>query len=93
MKKIIIGILLIIGANVNAQTYNPKNAVAYAKEWCNKRNTDQYNDYSGQGGDCANFVSQCLKAGGLDLSAGNPTADPLIFVDNGVDNKACLVLK
>jgi len=47
-------------------SYDPDAAVAYADEFCDKRNPD-YNDYTGQGGDDANFVSQCLLAGGQDL--------------------------
>lgn len=47
-------------------SYNPKAAVTYAEQWC-----DGYNpDYPRYNADCASFVSQCLIAGGLDLSAG-----------------------
>ena len=48
-------------------SYDPGSAVSYAYNYCDKRNPD-FNDYTGQGGDCANFVSQCLLAGGQDLS-------------------------
>lgn len=44
--------------------YNVQTAVDYANYWCNKRNP-AYPDYSNSGGDCANFVSQCLIAGGF----------------------------
>ena len=44
--------------------YNVNKAIAYAKKWWNKRNSDYYN-YSQ---DCANFVSQCLYAGGLRMT-------------------------
>ena len=44
-------------------------AVAYAKQWCDRFNP-AYTNYSNAGGDCAAFVSQCLIAGGLDLSKG-----------------------
>ena len=60
--------------------YDPQAAVNYAeKHWKNYNSTDQkscdyYQNYSGRGGDCANFVSQCLIAGGLDLS-GHPGAN------------------
>ena len=47
--------------------YNPNNAIAYAQQWAHSRNPN-YHDYSNEGGDCANFVSQCLIAGGLSLS-------------------------
>lgn len=38
-------------------------AVAYAKRWALGRNP-AYLDFQGLGGDCTNFVSQCLLAGG-----------------------------
>jgi hypothetical protein len=53
--------------------YDPQAAVNYANTWWNGRNPI-YHDYSSEGGDCANFVSQCLIAGGLDLSV-HPSAD------------------
>ena len=43
-------------------TYNRNNAVAYAYAWALKRNPRFY-DFSSVGGDCTNFVSQCLYAG------------------------------
>lgn len=47
-------------------SYNSQAAVAYAERWC-----DGYNpEYPAYDADCASFVSQCLIAGGLDLSAG-----------------------
>jgi hypothetical protein len=58
---------------IKAQNYNPDAAAAYAQQWCNSYNLGAptyYRNYTGDGGDCANFVSQCLIAGGLDLSAG-----------------------
>ncbi len=42
--------------------YNRENAVAYAKEWAFKRNS-QYLNFDGIGGDCTSFASQCLYAG------------------------------
>ena len=62
-------------------TYDPLAAVNYADTWWNGRNSN-YHDYSSSGGDCANFVSQCLIAGGLDLSVcGSCT---------WIDDKGCL---
>lgn len=43
-------------------TYNYVNAMNYAKSYCTSYNTN-YCNYNGCGGDCANFVSQCLRAG------------------------------
>ena len=43
--------------------YSPINSVAYAISHYNKPNT-AYANYSSWGGDCTNFVSQCMKSGG-----------------------------
>lgn len=43
--------------------YNRTAAVQYAHTWAFLRNPDYYN-YEGIGGDCTNFASQCLYAGG-----------------------------
>jgi hypothetical protein len=51
-------------------TWDQQAAVDYGNAWYNGHNTARYADYSAVGGDCANFVSQCLIAGGLDLSGG-----------------------
>lgn len=45
-------------------TYNVSNAIAYADKYCINYNS-AYNSYKGRGGDCANFVSQCLYTGGF----------------------------
>ncbi len=50
--------------------YSAKNATTYAKKWCGSYNPD-YKNNSGNGGDCANFVSQCLYAGGLSAMTGS----------------------
>ncbi|MFI5688278.1 amidase domain-containing protein [Streptomyces sp. NPDC051636] len=51
--------------NLTASGYNYKAMVAYATKYWNNYNKD-YPDFNGQGagGDCTNFVSQSLKAGG-----------------------------
>ena len=61
MKYILI--LLFIGL---IASYNPDAAVSYAKKYCRNYNS-AYPNYKGRGGDCANFVSQCLKKGGFDF--------------------------
>ncbi len=48
--------------------YSREKAVAYGDKWALKRNTAVYKDYSRVGGDCANFTSQCLAAGGMPTS-------------------------
>lgn len=42
--------------------YDREAAIAYAQRWALSRNPDFY-DYAGIGGDCTNFVSQCVYAG------------------------------
>ena len=54
---------LLIGLTLS---YDAAAAVSYAKKWYNSYNS-QYLNYNDQGGDCANFVSQCLIAGGQSL--------------------------
>ena len=46
--------------------YNPSAAVEYARKYCQHYNP-AYGNYANSGGDCANFVSQCLIAGGQSL--------------------------
>lgn len=50
--------------------YSAKNATTYAEKWWNGFNPDYKNNTS-NGGDCANFVSQCLYAGGLSSMTGS----------------------
>ncbi len=45
------------------KTYNRKSAIEYARKWALGANP-QYYHFSGIGGDCTNFISQCLLAGG-----------------------------
>lgn len=42
--------------------YNREKAVNYAHKWWNSRNPNFYN-FDNLGGDCTNFISQCLYAG------------------------------
>ena len=43
--------------------YDRKAAVEYARKWAYGRNPQYYN-FDSLGGDCTNYVSQCLHAGG-----------------------------
>lgn len=52
------------GAAASGAVLNVKALVAYADKWAMSYNK-AYSNYAGQGGDCANFVSQCLYAGGI----------------------------
>ena len=47
----------------NTLPFDRQAAVEYAHEWAFGRNP-KYGDFSEMGGDCTNFVSQCLMAGG-----------------------------
>ena len=58
MKSIII--ILLLGISLS---YSPDAAVNYAKNYCYKYNPD-YNNYKYEGGDDANFVSQCMFSAG-----------------------------
>ena len=48
--------------NLSIINYNRSDAVKYALKWAFSRNPD-YLDFHGLGGDCTNFVSQCIYAG------------------------------
>ena len=62
MKTILISLL--IGISLS---YNPWGAINYANAYCSSYNP-AFNNYRNSGGDCANFVSQCLTAGGFSLA-------------------------
>ncbi len=48
--------------------YDATNAVAYAKKYHgNNSPSPNYYSFSNDGGDCTNFVSQCLKAGNMSM--------------------------
>ena len=60
-------------------SYNPVAAAAYAEKWWNSFNP-AYTNYAGRGGDCANFVSQCLYAGGLEYEKSVWAPDETAFI-------------
>ena len=60
MKALLIALLISFSIS-----YKAGNAIEYARKHCNSYNP-KYKTYAGK--DCANFVSQCLIAGGLNLS-------------------------
>lgn len=47
--------------------YDREAAVAYAQKWALGRNS-KFSDFEKYGGDCTNFVSQCLLAGGCEMN-------------------------
>jgi hypothetical protein len=59
---------LLLSATPSGYSYDNQAALAYALTWFNNFNTARYANYSGS--DSANFVGQCLIAGGLDTSSG-----------------------
>lgn len=50
--------------------YNRILAIKYAKKWAYKRNPKYYN-YDKLGGDCTNFISQCVYAGSKEMNYNN----------------------
>lgn len=54
---------IVVGMSLNCFAYNGEAAAKYAKKWYNSANST-YNDHHGNGGDCTNFASQCVYAGG-----------------------------
>jgi len=52
--------------------YDREAAVAYAVEWCFTRNP-KWPVYDDEGGNCANFTSQCLLAGGIPMDYRGPS--------------------
>lgn len=51
---------------VKNNNYNRKAAREYALKWAESSNASYYN-YINEGGDCTNFVSQVLRAGGMEF--------------------------
>ena len=86
MKTIII--ILLLGISLS---YNPIASVNYARKYCNTYNPKYYN-YNPMGGDCANFVSQCMAAGGQDFHGCNGV-DPKGMIPHVPSLKACLSKK
>lgn len=56
-------------------SYSIEDAVDYATTYYSDYNSDEYPDWSTYGGDCANFVSQCLYAGGKQWSGTPGTSE------------------
>lgn len=68
---------------VNAATtlttsYDYDAAVQYAYDWWDGHNSN-YSNWDGYGGDCANFVSQCLYAGGKPMEGTDRTSSTSWF--------------
>lgn len=54
------------GIRTRASSYSSSDAVSYAEQYYDTYNT-AYPDWTSYGGDCANFISQCLYAGGKSM--------------------------
>lgn len=69
-------------------SYDRQAAINYAKTWVNERNQDDefliYDDY---GGNCQNYVSQCLHAGGLDMDYTGYGEQQWKFYSNVLNNR------
>ena len=104
-SKLLLGFLLI---SIVTSTYDPKKGVEYAYKYYNKINHDcsasrssctpygyygnSFCKYSHGGGDCANFVSQCLIEGGHPKLKGSPCKSFSCGVQLGSRNLSrCLV--
>ena len=69
LLAIVLALTMMIGvipmsASAASYSYNPSAAASYAIKYAYNYNTN-YTSYKGKGGDCANFVSQCLYNGGI----------------------------
>ena len=51
-----------MGGFVNYKEYDRQKAIEYARKWAYTRNPKYYN-FDSVGGDCTNFISQCIYAG------------------------------
>lgn len=69
--------------NSQFNRYNPYEAVKYALRYAYNPNPSyKYMEYHGTGGgDCSNFISQCLRAGGAPMAFG--TSRPWWYNDRG----------
>ena len=83
MKAIVL--ILLVGISLS---YNPGAAVSYAHQYCQKYNKN-YNNYKNSGGDCANFVSQCMHNGGQNF-AGCSGVDGKGMIPGVTNLKNCL---
>ena len=88
MKTIIL--LFFIGLSL---CYDTGAAVRYARSYCSSYNRG-YKDYGSMGGDCANFVSQCMIAGGMNFRTCSVSwIDEYGCLPRVADLKSCLTQK
>lgn len=72
-----------------ASTYNTTNATSYALKYALTPNPDYY-DFSdiANGGDCTNFISQCLLAGGISKHTGTAYSDTCWYYNSSSDRSS-----
>lgn len=82
LRFIILIIIFIFITNLNVsanymfnenKNYNREKAADYAKTWATTENP-AYHNYVNEGGDCTNFVSQVLRAGGINFVGNRASA-------------------
>ena len=70
-------------SNTNT-AYNRTNAVKYARDHANTEDYNPaYQNYHFMGGDCTNFVSQCVYAGGMPMITGSGTDAHWFYSSSG----------
>ncbi|MBQ3008963.1 MAG: amidase domain-containing protein [Oscillospiraceae bacterium] len=74
---------------VTDTSYDRDAAVAYAKEWCDERNYNgKWLAYDLFGGNCQNFASQCIYAGGIDMDSRGDSTCQWKFYSEVLNTKA-----
>lgn len=69
-------------------SYNRQRAVDYARQWWNQRNYNgNYLAYDEFGGNCQNFASQCLHAGGINMDHTGTIDNQWKFYDETLSSK------
>lgn len=89
--------MIVVGPLAQARTqepYNKDTAVNYARQWVSNTQTLRNSSFpdlsarSNDGGDCTNFVSQALRAGGWrNTATTNTTSDVLWWLTGKADNQ------
>jgi len=69
--------------------YDAKSAINYAMIWVNSkyviRNTDEFGVYDQYDGNCNNYISQCLHAGGIPMDYFGDTCTQWKWYDDGIN--------
>lgn len=74
---------------VKDASYDRQAAVEYGQQWVNQRNDESvYLIYDDFGGNCQNFVSQCIYAGGIDMDYTGYSEQQWKFYSNVLNERA-----